>query len=132
MTIDELIQKKESETAEFKENFGTDTIETAVTWDNLINLWESVKTYVYKRQKIVLMSHISHVYENGANLYITFLSPMKQGDEINDYVELHKGLVDTIVENKGSISHHHGVGRVLSKWMKLWKLANLSIWVNQL
>ena len=34
MTIDELIQKKESETAEFKENFGTDAIETAVAFAN--------------------------------------------------------------------------------------------------
>ncbi|MCD4792430.1 MAG: FAD-binding oxidoreductase [Bacteroidales bacterium] len=96
----------------------TDTIETAVTWDNLINLWKSVRTYVYKRQKIVLMSHISHVYENGANLYFTFLSPMEIGNEEDDYKQFHKGLVDAIHNNKGSLSHHHGIGRVLAPWMK--------------
>ena len=96
----------------------TDTIETSVTWDNLINLWKSVRTYVYKRQKIVLMSHISHVYENGANLYFTFLSPMEIGNEEDDYKQFHKCLVDTILNNKGSLSHHHGIGRALAPWMK--------------
>lgn len=96
----------------------TDTIETAVTWENLLTLWTSVKTYVYKRDKIILMSHISHVYENGANLYFTFLSPMKKGNEEEDYKQFHKGLVDTILKNNGSLSHHHGIGRVLAPWMK--------------
>jgi len=96
----------------------TDTIETAVNWENLHELWKNVRAYLNSRAGTTAMVHLSHVYENGANLYFTFLSPMKQGDEVNDYVELHKGLVDTIVANKGSISHHHGVGRYLSKWMK--------------
>jgi len=96
----------------------TDTIETAVTWENLLTLWTSVKTYVYKRDKIVLMSHISHVYENGANLYFTFLSPMEKGNEEEDYKQFHKGLVDTILKNNGSLSHHHGIGRVMAPWMK--------------
>ncbi|MCK7540971.1 MAG: hypothetical protein MZV63_63815 [Marinilabiliales bacterium] len=64
------------------------------------------------------MIHISHVYENGANLYFTFLSPMEKGNEKSDFTAFHSGLVDTILENGGSISHHHGVGRVLAPWME--------------
>ena len=64
------------------------------------------------------MIHISHVYENGANLYFTFLSPMEKGNEKNDFATFHKGLIDTIQENGGSLSHHHGVGRVLAPWME--------------
>ena len=60
------------------------------------------------------MSHISHVYENGANLYFTFLSPMEKGNEEEDYKQFHKGLVDAIHNNKGSLSHHHGIGRTLA------------------
>jgi len=97
----------------------TDTIETAVTWDNLIDLWNGVRKYLKTRLLTVSMSHISHVYENGANLYITFLSPWKKGEEVEDYIKLHKGLVDTIIDNKGSLSHHHGIGRILSKWMDI-------------
>ena len=64
------------------------------------------------------MVHISQVYENGANLYFTFLSPMKKGYEVNDYTQYHKGLVDVINGNGGSLSHHHGVGRALAPWME--------------
>lgn len=96
----------------------TDTLETAVMWDNLIPLWKAVRNYLKEREKTVAMVHISHVYENGANLYFTFLSPMKKGDEMRDYKDYHKGLVDTINANGGSLSHHHGVGRSLAPWME--------------
>jgi alkyldihydroxyacetonephosphate synthase len=96
----------------------TDTLETSVTWENMLKVWESAHKYVSLRPKTVLMIHISHVYENGANLYFTFLSPMKKGNEKDDFIQFHKGLVETIMENGGSLSHHHGVGRVLAPWME--------------
>ena len=96
----------------------TDTLETAVTWDNLIHVWSKVRKYLKSRDKTVVMVHISHVYENGANLYFTFLSPMKKGNEIDEYTEYHKGIIETIQSNKGSLSHHHGVGRTLAPWME--------------
>lgn len=95
----------------------TDTLETAVMWDNLIPVWKAVRNYLKTRPKTVVMVHISHVYENGANLYFTFLSPTKRGDELNDYLDYHKGLIDTINAHGGSLSHHHGVGRALAPWM---------------
>ena len=96
----------------------TDTVETAVTWDKLITLWKAVRTYLESREKTHVMTHISHVYENGANLYFTFLSPMKKGIELEDYKAYHKGLIDTIHQNGGSLSHHHGIGRALAPWME--------------
>ncbi|GMT46300.1 MAG: oxidoreductase [bacterium] len=96
----------------------TDTVETSVTWDNLLNLWTNVRNYLEHREKTHVMAHISHVYENGANLYFTFLSPMKQGDEMADYLQYHRGLIDAIHNNGGSLSHHHGIGRALAPWME--------------
>ena len=96
----------------------TDTVETSVTWDNLLNLWTQVRDYLESREKTHVMAHISHVYENGANLYFTFLSPMKQGDEMEDYLHYHHGLIDAIHNNGGSLSHHHGIGRALAPWME--------------
>ena len=96
----------------------TDTLETAVTWENLLNVWKAAHEYVARRSKAFMMIHISHVYENGANLYFTFLSPMEKGNEKNDFTTFHRGLVETILEHGGSISHHHGVGRVLGPWME--------------
>jgi alkyldihydroxyacetonephosphate synthase len=96
----------------------TDTLETAVMWNDLLPLWSAVRNYLKSRDKTVVMVHISHVYENGANLYFTFLSPMKTGDERNDYIHYHKGIIETIQKNKGSLSHHHGVGKSLAPWME--------------
>ena len=96
----------------------TDTLETAVMWNDLLPLWDAVRNYLKSRDKTVVMVHISHVYENGANLYFTFLSPMKTGNELNDYTDYHKGIIETIQKNKGSLSHHHGVGRSLAPWME--------------
>ena len=96
----------------------TDTLETAVTWENLMKVWSAAHEYVNNRPKAFMMIHISHVYENGANLYFTFLSPMQKGNERKDFTAFHSGLVDTITENGGSISHHHGIGRVLAPWME--------------
>lgn len=96
----------------------TDTVETAVTWDKLLPLWKAVRTYLELREKTHVMAHISHVYENGANLYFTFLSPMKKGAELEDYAAYHKGLIDTIHQSGGSLSHHHGIGRALAPWME--------------
>jgi alkyldihydroxyacetonephosphate synthase len=95
----------------------TDTVETAVSWDKLIGLWTAVRAYLEKRKKTHVMAHISHVYETGANLYFTFLSPMKKGEELEDYLQYHKGLIDTIHKIGGSLSHHHGIGRALAPWM---------------
>lgn len=96
----------------------TDTLETAVTWDNLLKVWRAAHEYVSRRTKAFMMIHISHVYENGANLYFTFLSPMEKGNEKQDFTSFHRGLVETILAHGGSISHHHGVGRVLAPWME--------------
>jgi alkyldihydroxyacetonephosphate synthase len=96
----------------------TDTLETAVTWENLMKVWSAAHDYVRKRPMAFMMIHISHVYENGANLYFTFLSPMQKGNEKKDFTVFHRGLVDTITDNGGSISHHHGIGRVLAPWME--------------
>lgn len=96
----------------------TDTLETSVTWENLVRVWSAARDYVNKRPRAFMMTHISHVYENGANLYFTFLSPMQKGNEKKDFTVFHGGLVDTIVENGGSVSHHHGIGRVLAPWME--------------
>jgi alkyldihydroxyacetonephosphate synthase len=98
----------------------SDTLETAVTWENLLKVWSAAHAFASQRPKTIIMIHISHVYESGANLYFTFLSPMEKGNEKNDFAAFHKGLVDTILENGGSLSHHHGVGRVLAPWMEAY------------
>jgi len=96
----------------------TDTLETAVSWKNLLPLWKAARSYIKARPDTVCMVHISHVYENGANLYFIFLSPIKKGKDVEDFEKFHRGIVQTIHANGGSLSHHHGIGRMLAPWMR--------------
>lgn len=93
-----------------------DTMETAVTWDRLIPLWTALhQLFESHRGKLYGMSHISHVYETGCNLYAIFFGPMKglpAKQELSEFLELQRSIIATFVENGGSISHHHGVGRM--------------------
>ena len=95
-----------------------DTIETSVSWENLLGLWKEVRSYIKTRPETFCLVHISHAYENGANLYFIFLGPMKKNDELNEFEIFHKGIIEAIHKNKGSLSHHHGVGRLTSAWLE--------------
>ncbi|MBX3422694.1 MAG: FAD-binding oxidoreductase [Pirellulaceae bacterium] len=98
-----------------------DTAETAVTWETLLPLWKGVHEYFDRcGQPIYSMSHISHVYENGCNLYVVFMAPMQSrttADDVAQFQTLQQGLLRTFVQQGGSISHHHGVGRMGSDLM---------------
>ncbi|TDL99758.1 MAG: FAD-binding oxidoreductase [Flavobacteriaceae bacterium] len=103
-----------------EEGYMIDTLETAVTWDNLHGLWQAIHRYFETNPKVYGMSHISHVYPNGCNIYAIFISPMKDEPLENTLKEFHafqQGIIQTFVENKGSISHHHGVGRMGAEFM---------------
>lgn len=91
-----------------------DTIETAVHYSRLIELWQAVRAYIKQDGETLCLTHISHTYETGANLYFIFVSPMRQRNELEDFEKFHKGIVSTFVKHGGTLSHHHGVGRLVA------------------
>ena len=95
----------------------TDTLETAVPWSGIEQLWREVRAVIKARPNTVALTHLSHAYETGANLYFIFLSPLDLAREIEDYSRFHRDIVNAIVKNGGSLSHHHGVGRLLAPWI---------------
>ncbi|MCP4372099.1 MAG: FAD-binding oxidoreductase, partial [Deltaproteobacteria bacterium] len=92
-----------------------DTLESAVTWDNLHNLYQGVRTFIKQRPNTICMTHGSHFYPQGTNLYFIFIA---KTDDLKEYKEFHKGIIEQIVKNGGSLSHHHGVGRMFAPWME--------------
>lgn len=60
------------------------------------------------------MTHASHFYPQGTNLYFIFMLKMT---DLADYRKFHDGILAAILANGGSISHHHGVGKLFSKFM---------------
>jgi len=91
-----------------------DTLEASVTWDNLHRLHEGVRTFVKSRPGTICMTHASHFYPQGTNLYFIFIARM----DMNEYVNFQSGIVDQMVKFGGTMSHHHGVGRLLAPWME--------------
>lgn len=92
-----------------------DTLEASVTWDNLHNLHREVRSYIKNRPGTICMTHASHFYPNGTNLYFIFLL---KPDNMEEYFKFYEGILDKMLKNGGSISHHHGVGKLLAPWME--------------
>ena len=69
------------------QDFGimTDTLECAVSWDNLQQVYEGVRGFCKSRPNTICMTHISHVYPQGGNLYFIFLARINEIEEYLDY-----------------------------------------------
>lgn len=92
-----------------------DTLETSVKWDSLHAVHEGVREYIKKRPSTICMTHCSHFYPQGTNLYFIFIGRFASMDE---YKKFHSGIIDRIVATGGSLSHHHGVGKMIGPWME--------------
>jgi len=92
-----------------------DTLETAVSWSAIHNVCRGVTTYVKSRPHTICMTHASHFYPQGTNLYFIFITRAK---DLADYREFHRGVIDQIERHGGSLSHHHGVGKMMAPWME--------------
>ncbi|MFA5449208.1 MAG: FAD-binding oxidoreductase [Clostridia bacterium] len=99
------------------QDFGimTDTLECTVNWDNMPHVHKMVREYCKSRPNTVCMTHMSHAYPQGANLYFIFIAKMTELDEFIDY---HRGILDHIQKSGAAISHHHGVGKMFAPWLE--------------
>jgi alkyldihydroxyacetonephosphate synthase len=92
-----------------------DTVECSVTWDNLHNLHQGVREFIKRRPNTICMSHASHFYPQGTNLYFIFVL---RTNDIKEYKKIQNGILDQIQKYGGSMSHHHGVGKMIAPWME--------------
>ncbi|MCS7174191.1 FAD-binding oxidoreductase [Pseudothermotoga sp.] len=92
-----------------------DTLECAVAWDQVEHVYKMVREYCKKRPKTVVMSHCSHFYPQGTNLYFIFIGMFK---DIEEFVEYQSGILDNIVKSGAALSHHHGVGKLFAPWFE--------------
>lgn len=92
-----------------------DTLEAGVTWENLHRLHRGVRAFVKSRPGTVCMTHASHFYPQGTNLYFILILKPQSHDE---FFRFRSGVVDAILAHGGSLSHHHGVGRLFAPWIE--------------
>ncbi|MEG1757721.1 MAG: FAD-binding oxidoreductase [Oscillospiraceae bacterium] len=99
------------------QDFGivTDTMECTVNWSNMSRVHSEVRAYCKSRPNTVCMTHMSHVYPQGANLYFIFVAKMSDPEEYRAY---HAGILDAIQKAGASMSHHHGIGKMFGPWLE--------------
>lgn len=100
-----------------------DTLESATNWNNLISLYTKTKEAMEQaiasyNVKGFVQAHVSHVYREGASLYYTFVAKEVKGKEIEQWTAIKKAATDAIIENKGTLSHHHGIGKDHAEWIE--------------
>ncbi len=92
-----------------------DTLETSVTWEHLHDLHQTVRARIKKHPHTICMTHASHFYPQGTNLYFIFITRMPS---LKAFKQFQTEIIQTIVAHRGSLSHHHGIGRMLAPWME--------------
>ena len=98
------------------QDFGVliDTLECATNWEDLPRVHADVRAFVKSRARTVCMTHMSHCYPQGANLYFIFIAKMNA----NEFYEFHRGILDAIQESGATMSHHHGIGKMTAPWLE--------------
>jgi alkyldihydroxyacetonephosphate synthase len=92
-----------------------DTLECAVTWDRLMEVWSAVKRTCARRPNTACLVHLSHFYAQGANLYFVFIT---RASGIEDYLALQESILDQIRQSGAAMSHHHGIGKMTAPWLE--------------
>src|SRR5262249_17909857 len=100
-----------------------DTLETATLWSQLPQLYARLKLTLQKSLSSsaggsVILAHLSHAYPEGASLYFTFLAKQADGRELEQWQTVKEAACKCILENGGTLSHHHGIGKDHAPWLQ--------------
>ena len=100
-----------------------DTLETATSWSNLLELDARVKEALRSSLSArgtppLVMCHVSHLYPSGASLYYTYLARQERGAELDQWRAAKRAASDAIMASGGTITHHHAVGSDHAPWMR--------------
>ena len=92
-----------------------DTLECAVNWENLHHVHRHVREYVKSRENTICMTHMSHCYPQGTNLYFIFINMFRDAEDFSSY---HAGILEAIHTSGAALSHHHGIGKLFAPWLE--------------
>jgi len=121
--------------------YALDTLETALPWDKIQSCQKSILKAIEhgledQNERVLVFSHVSHVYTNGGSLYITYLyRRSKDPHQTLDNWRRLKGLASQqIIDYGGTISHQHGVGLDHKPYLKseraFWGWTSSRTWLK--
>lgn len=104
-----------------------ESFETTVPWDRVVDLCRNVKERLDKecQERGVQYSPLStcrvtQTYDAGACIYFYFAFVYRGlANPVQVYEDIEGCARDEILANGGSLSHHHGIGKVRKQWMRM-------------
>ena len=96
-----------------------DTVEVAAPFSRIGDLYENAVKALGAIDGIWNGSaHSSHAYRSGLNLYFSFaVQPKEKAGMRQAYHACWQAIMTACLETGGTISHHHGIGRVRREWL---------------
>ncbi len=102
-----------------KQHMIVDTIEVATTWARIDDLFSGVLAGMRAVPGLIVASgHSSHTYPTGTNIYFTFAARPDSPEDLEPlYFRIWNAAMEATLAAGGTISHHHGIGRVRREWL---------------
>ena len=102
-----------------------ESFETSVAWSNTLKLCDNVKRRVaeeHSRRNLpgqpFVTCRITQLYDTGVCVYFYFAYYFKGvADPSGIYLEIEEAARDEILKSGGSLSHHHGIGKLRRKFL---------------
>jgi alkyldihydroxyacetonephosphate synthase len=121
-----------------KHYFLAESFETSVSWSQAESLCEKVKASLfaeYARRglpgKPFVTCRVTQVYETGVAVYFYFgyyYKGVAHPSEV--YAELENFAREQILKNGGSLSHHHGIGKLRQRFLPQIKSPAMLEWIG--
>ena len=100
-----------------------ESFETSCPWDKVSSLSSRVKQRIFDeaaklgfgKERVWVSFRVTQLYETGAAVYVYFTLYHKGMDNdkvIHNYHVVEDAARDEVLSSGGSLSHHHGVGKI--------------------
>ena len=96
--------------------YAIDTLETALPWTAVLPAAQAIQTAIRQAiaeggERALVFAHLSHVYRDGASLYITVLFRRASPEvTLRRWQSMKNSASQAVLAHGGTISHQHGIG----------------------
>jgi alkyldihydroxyacetonephosphate synthase len=101
----------------WEHGYAVDTLETALPWREVLPAAAAIQLalqYALEQmgQRAWVFAHLSHVYVDGASIYVTYIFPRAADPDetLSRWTAMKTAASQVILAHQGTISHQHGVG----------------------
>ncbi|XP_003447343.1 alkyldihydroxyacetonephosphate synthase, peroxisomal [Oreochromis niloticus] len=103
-----------------------ESFETSMPWDRVLDICRNVKARIVRECKDkgvqfppLSTCRVTQTYDAGACVYFYFAFNYRGlSDPVHVYEQVEHAAREEILANGGSLSHHHGVGKLRKEWMR--------------